>query len=264
MKDFIPCRKCLKENKEDPTVPLGYHKVSDESGFFTALMECDCHKKYRLSNTLRSSLARRGFNPTIVDYVIKSYKGDKSLATVERLKKFSEIFDVYTEEKIKEVYSGPIIVYMYGPYGTQKTTLANWLGKTFTEKGKKCYFTLMNDLVKLLQRVDGFDANPEDRAKYERYIESDILFIDESFDKEKMTIYKSGYQIPFLDSFLRKRLTMGLATIFISNVAPEDIDISPAIKDLILRNIHKQNTSLLFEDNYDALRGEYDTSVGLF
>ena len=39
-----------------------------------------------------------------------------------------------------------------------------------------------------------------------KYLECDFLIIDDSFDKKKATIFKSGYQIPFLDEFLRTRL----------------------------------------------------------
>ena len=266
MEVFIPCRKCIAENKKDPTVPIGYHKVvSDDAGFFTGLSECTCHQKWRLKHDLTDKLKRHGFNPSIVDYDIKSYKGTQSLNQVQRLEKFIDMFDNKSVKEILDVYGGSVILYLEGPYGTQKTTLANWLARELFTRHFKCEFILMNDLIKLQQRAENlFTPDPEAQMKYQRLCETQFLFIDESFDKEKMTVYKSGYQIPFLDSFLRKRLTSEIATIFISNVAPDDIDISPAIKDLICRNVHKFNTDLLFLDNYDKLRGDYDTSIGLF
>lgn len=265
MKEFIPCRNCVGIHNKRPDVPLGYRpnfEGDSIDGQVKSLYECTCHWQWRITNELEQKLKLHGFNPAALGYDIKTYKGTKSIDNVMRLKKFTTVWD--NKDRVWGTYGGPVVLYMYGPYGTQKTTLANWAGKEILSKGYKADFVLMNDLVKLLQKVDSFNRDDLIEQKLRRLEETDFLFIDESFDREKMTVYKSGYQIPFLDSFLRKRLISGCAVIFISNVHPNDINLSPAIKDLIVRTVHKQNTLLQFEDNYEAQMNDYDVVQGLF
>ncbi len=105
--------------------------------------------------------------------------------------------------------------------GTQKTTLAATIGKELAEQGHFVEFILMSELTRLLTSEDFRDYNERtDRVRY-----CDVLIIDDSFDTRKMTVYKSGYQIPYLDTFLRNRLEgKRQSTIFTSNVHPESIN----------------------------------------
>jgi DNA replication protein DnaC len=122
------------------------------------------------------------------------------------------------EEKFKHVH-----LYFWSlKNGTQKTTTASILAKELALLGYSVVLILMSDLSKLLTK-EGFeeDANEE----INRYLEVDFLIIDDSFDSKKITVYKSGYQIPFIDTFLRKRLeSKRKATCFTSNVSLSDID----------------------------------------
>jgi hypothetical protein len=68
----------------------------------------------------------------------------------------------------------------------------------------------------------------------------DFLVIDDAFDPRKSTLYKSGYQFGFLDTFLRYRLeTLGRAICFTSNVPVEEIAKSwtPSIASLVQRSV---------------------------
>ena len=100
----------------------------------------------------------------------------------------------------------------------------------------------MNDLIQTIIDVGSFNEIESSRARdtYRKLIEADFLFIDESFDKSKITLFKSGYQIPYLDNFIRERYEdLRKPTIFISNIKPQDIDESlfgKSLKDLINRS----------------------------
>jgi len=69
----------------------------------------------------------------------------------------------------------------------------------------------------------------ERKEEYEKILnqlkKSDLLIIDESFTKDKVLLYKSGYQLPFLDAFLRERLdVIKRGTLFISNKSVMNIE----------------------------------------
>lgn len=133
---------------------------------------------------------------------------------VKKLKSYVLRFD----EKFKHVH----LYFWSSKNGTQKTTAASILAKELALSGYSSEFILMSDLSKLLTK-EGFedDANEE----INRYLNTDFLIIDDAFDSKKVTVYKSGYQIPFIDTFLRKRLeTKRKATCFTSNVSLSDMD----------------------------------------
>ena len=155
---------------------------------------------------------------------------------------------------------------MYGKNGTQKTVLGNWIGKSLLSKGYSVRYLLMNNLVGMLQDVDFKDGVQE---KLDKLDSTDLLIIDEAFDKEKMRLYKSGFQISFIDTWLRNRIqTLNKGVVFISNVKPEDIEkqgLSHSIQDFVERECKKCNSFLEFKDNYILeSHTEYDSSVGLF
>lgn len=122
--------------------------------------------------------------------------------------------------------------------GTQKTTTASIVGNLLLKKGKSVNFVSMGDLIKYLQS-EQFDDSLS--SLIETYKSCDFLIIDDCFDKRKATMYKSGWQISFLDQFLRYRLeTVRLATCFTSNFSIEEIDEAAfgiSIKKLIERSI---------------------------
>lgn len=200
-----------------------YRYVTDENGEIVAIRN-EWYTKYLNTKRLQGNLSRAGIPLSIMEYDIGSYVGTNSIINVERMKKYVANFDI----KFSKLH-----FYLYGPNNCQKTTLSWWIGRELIKKGKKVKYILMNDLVKILTKE--FEEEYDNTVM--SYLRCDCLIIDESFMKERMTIYKSGYQIPYLDSFLRKRLDIS-STIFISNIDQHRIDegfFNPGIKSLVLR-----------------------------
>ena len=234
-KKFIPCRTCAKKPGPFP----GYFFVEKEGKTF--VQECKCHKAWMEEFELQRKFAEAGvwaithYNP------LEDYKGqlsrDGMLDIVALAKGWDEV--------------SPHMYYIYGPNGTQKTTLMMWLSQQLIQSGKKVVYTLMETLLVSLT-PDFADTTGKRAAFVDKALEADLLIIDESFDRSKVTLYKSGYQLPFLDRFIRQRFDIGRkAIIFVSNkpkslIASEGFGAS--IESLVCRNTSK--TTLLLEDKY--------------
>jgi DNA replication protein DnaC len=108
----------------------------------------------------------------------------------------------------------------------------------------------MQNLVKALTTLD--DEEREDKVR--KYYDCDLLIIDEVFDKNKITLFKSGFQIPFLDQFIRDRIdTYKKGLILISNKPISEIDregFGYSLQDFIERRVILKKTQFNFEDNY--------------
>ena len=239
MKKFIPCRNCPRK---DNITPLGYY-YSEKNGY-QILIECDCHKKWRKEKDFEVSCEISSINK---NYSFDSYLGDKSKTHLMCLMNFALNFKNFVDKKV--------MIYLYGPNGTQKTSIAMAAGKEIIKQGYKVQYILMNNLITtIIENTGPFnnEEEPKSFALYERCKECDLLIIDESFDKSKVTLYKSGYQIPFLDSFLRERLEVNNKnTMFISNTRPSQIagaGYEKSLQDLVERNT--KSTFLEFYDNY--------------
>jgi len=142
------------------------------------------------------------------------------------------------------------VLYFYGPNGTQKTTLSKWVGIRLLEKGFSVQYALMQTLIKNLMIFD----EEERRDTCQKYYDCDMLIVDEVFDRTKITMFKSGYQIPFLDQFIRDRLDVyKKGMILISNKKVEEIDsegFGYSLQDLIQRKVILKKSLLYFEDRY--------------
>jgi DNA replication protein DnaC len=144
-------------------------------------------------------------------------------------------------------------LYLVGPNGSQKTYTAKAIIKEAIEKDLSCKFVLMNDLIKKLTSIyeEGYSNSIEE------YYNCDILVLDDCFDVKKVTLFKSGYQIPYLDEFLRKRIEqLGGNIIFTSNIQIEDINedkFSKDIKNLLTRSIKDKGGELYFSDIYSSI-----------
>lgn len=248
LKKFVPCRKCFgKAFKE------GYitKKMMINGKEETLLEECECLKKWREENSLDIKLEKAGIPKSIKDYSFDKYVGNKSLDNVNRLKKFLFRFcnDLELEDVKKQLQE--VSLWIYGPNGTQKTTLAQYLGYSFLVNKKTVKYILMNDLIKLLQKSE---RDEDLQIEVEKLINTDILIIDEAFMKERVLIYKSQYQLSFLDSFLRNRLqSKKKGIVWISNIQLQSIDESIfgiGIKDLVNRTIILSKGELEFKDVY--------------
>lgn len=137
--------------------------------------------------------------------------------------------------------------------GTQKTTMASVVGNALIQQGFSVRFILMGDLLAFLSDLN---KGEETEERKEDLLNCDFLIIDDSFDRKKATIYKSGFQISFLDIFLRKRLEgIRKATCFTSNFSIDEIDeevFGTSLKKLIKRSIPDPfEFSVLYSDRND-------------
>lgn len=237
---FIPCRKCKKTERN----PEGFY-VKEVNGQ-TLLVECPHHIKWRKAKDLKIKYVKSGFSDENFSYKLSSYAGKKSVSNVDRLKRYIECFR--DPKKLPAVRRS--MIYMYGPNGTQKTTVASSVGRLLLREGFNVKYALMKTLVDLL-----WDSQRDDeaKAKIEDYIKCDVLVIDEAFSKDKIHVWQSGAQIGYVDEFLRERINLGNGIIFVSNTKPEDIEkqgFSHSIQDLVLRELKKDDGLMTFEDNY--------------
>lgn len=237
--EFKSCGKCKD----------GYIYKSDPTGFFQTVTECDCHKKWAAENLLEKQYKHNGFDMRHFTYSPRSYAGTKSVADKDRLINYVNQFELNPEVR-------KLMVYMYGPNGTQKSTLASWVGKSLLSKGFSVRYVLMNDLIHTLMDAEDFKEERKEKAvaKIEKLESTDLIIVDESFDKEKMKLYKSGFMLSFLDSWIRRRIgQLNKGILFVSNVKIEDIEangLSHSIQDFVEREVKLHNCYLQFLDNY--------------
>lgn len=236
---FTPCGNCKD----------GYLYLHAMQGAGPSVKECECHKKWVHDNTVEQTYRHNGFDPRHFDYSPRSYAGTKSVADKDRIINYVEQFD-------KNPAVRSLVCYLYGPNGTQKSTMMSWVGKRLLDKGYSVRYYLMNDLVKLLMDAEDFDKEKAEKARMmvEKLEETDLIIIDESFDKEKMKLWKSGYQLSYIDSWIRKRVgALNKGIFFVSNVKIEDIEsngLSHSIQDFVEREVKLHNCYLQFLDNY--------------
>jgi len=254
MIDFIPCRECANS-----AIP-GYKEVVIEvkGTPYKALQKCKCKEEYQQKLNLYINLERANLRPSMLDYELdKDYKGTKSLESVRKVAQYAQgITGNYKHQSI----------YLWGPYGTQKTTVAQWIGKEVVKQDVKPYYVLMRTLTNALveDQYDRADEHEDSKARRKRLLTSarnaDLLILDESFDLAKMTVYKSNYQIPFLDEFIRHRIDMQeKPVVFVSNVSIQNIDPAfAAIRDMLKRRISAVKGELKFEDNFEEVMNDFD------
>jgi len=147
------------------------------------------------------------------DFSFESYIGSDLKENIPKLKRFVNNFD-----KAKGVH-----LFLWSKQNsTQKSTMASVVAMELLQKGYTVRFLLMSELVPHL-------TNEQFKEESQKFIEElsdiDFLVIDDSFDPRKSAVYKSGYQISFIDSFLRQRLEVeGLNTCFTSNFSIEELE----------------------------------------
>lgn len=203
-------------------------------------------KEYKNKKRTLHSLSSSNIPPHVSSLSLDDYIG-KDREKIDKLKLYVEKF----EEKFHAVH----LYFWSKENGTQKTTTASIVGKMLLEKGFSVQFVLMSYLLKVLSEEK---FNPETTELINKYRNCDFLIIDDSFDKKKATIYKSGFQIPFLDEFLRTRLEVQRkAVCFSSNFSIDSIDeevFGTSIKMLVKRNVPDP---FLFASSFE-LRNDFD------
>lgn len=249
IKPFIQCRNCPRKGKDGPSVGYYYDTVGD----YKVIKECSCHKKWRESAELERKMISSGVVP---DYTFEDYCGYKSIRDLNALRQIAEYPDKFLYKTM---------IYVYGPNSCQKTSMCQALAKELILKGYKVQYTFMYDLLSAL--VKNFDDPHQEEKDYlvQRCADCDFLFLDESFDKKKVTVFNSGYQLPFLDNFLRSQFEIEKKTIiFISNKMPSQIEeegFSSSLQALVERNV--RNSTLEFQDKWIENANKLDR-LGIF
>lgn len=209
--------------------------------------KCLCLIKYQESIEKDSIIKNSNLPINTLSYDINSYIGPDKNNNIDKLKKYVNEFD----EKFRH-----ISLYISGNNSTQKTSVVSWVGLQLALKGFSVNYCLMNELVKDLSNLQ---FNDELNKKVDKYKSVDILIIDESMDLEKVTLYKSNYQIPFLNEFIKERIERNKkATIFISNVYLKEIDniFGKSLKTMMERSCNE----LIFEDNINLIKNEFEVN----
>jgi len=198
----------------------------DEELFYSETKEWKSYKE----NKKRERVLKNSNLPSHVkNLTLDNYVGNDT-EKITKLKRYLDKFEV----KFNEVH----LYFWSHENGTQKTTTAGIIAKELLLSGYSVNFILMGKLLKDLSE-EKFDKTLT--PLIDKYRTCDFLVIDDAFDKKKATIYKSGFQIPFLDEFLRQRLEIERkATCFSSNFSIEEIDqevFGKSMKNLIKRSI---------------------------
>ncbi len=186
-------------------------------------------KEYKQEKRIKVLIESSNIPPHSLSLGLDDYIGEDR-KKIDKLKIFIDKF----EKKFHKIH-----LYFWSlENGTQKTTIASIVGKELLKKGFSVQFILMNQLINLLSEEK---FNPEHTDILSPIRQTDFLIIDDSFDRKKSTIYKSGFQLPFLDQFLRTRLELDRkSTCFTSNISIDLIDESlfgSSMKQLIKRSI---------------------------
>ena len=225
MKEFKHCDKCKN----------GYIIEKGE------IKRCECLITYQFNHYLEIQVTKNGLPKSILDYNISNYIGEDKNNNIKNIKRYVEVF----EEKPN------ISLYFYGKSSTQKTTLAQYVGRELLKKDKTVFFINMGDLVDKLQKAD---RDEEILVFIEELLKKDLLIIDDSFDSKKITMFQSGWQNAYIDKFFRKRLeSLEKACIFTSNINYNntwDTKFSEFIKTLIQRN----TIFMEFNDNIEQAK----------
>lgn len=257
---FVPCRKCMGVKhpilKNYLIVPKGFYRETVNGQH--VLRECDCHKKYMQEVKNYDVFQRAG-----IPYRFRSYKVDKEYVgkdrkPIERLKTYVRRFD--------EPAFSSAVLYLKGPAGTQKSYTAQWLAGQIISLGKEVMYVSMRELMALLMENSEFeDRKKKDTGRFTYVERADLLVIDDAFDKERVTLWKTGYQHQFLDAFIRKRICSGQGLVIVSRFDPSEIvsqGFSGSIQDLISREVNLKKTLIEFNETYESqtldIKGLFD------
>lgn len=238
-KEYKQCRKCYK--KPGPPGLIGYYYISEskDGNVYKVVKECECHKEWAYEYERYKLFCKSGFKEDLWNYDVNEYAGTKSSANVARLQKY---VDQFTDPDVRKT-----IQYWWGPNGTQKSTVANWVGKQLILKHENVKLITMHNLVQLCWERDNEDNGLDELSN------CDMLIIDECFDKTKVYLWKSGAQLGAIDNFIRTRMYQLKGCIFISNIKLENITehgFSESLKDLIYRETKKTNTVFEWQDRW--------------
>jgi DNA replication protein DnaC len=248
MKKFIPCRRC--NHKLDSRIPIGFYESEIEKNGqkYKVIIECPHHADWQKEYNAFCQFKLNGFDEKTWDYEFSDYSGNISNHLI-RFEKFINHFDNL------DVKSS--ILYFYGVHDTQKTTIANIIGKKLLLKNFDVQYITMNsfkDLFWAYVNARDRDTKREQENDYlkirnfEKIQNCDLLIIDDAF---VVNLFPGG--LVDIDNFIRDRIKNNKGIIFISNFSLNDLSdskmCSPAIKSFIKRETDKRNAVFEFTDH---------------
>jgi hypothetical protein len=199
---------------------------------------------------VKRCFAAAGIND-IPQYGLDTYIGADIHGNIPKLKKYCDEFD----SKFKRIH----LYFWSNINGTQKSTCAKDIIVRLAKKGIQGYFVLMDDLLHYLIKAE---RDEDAVSKIQLWQNAAFLVIDECFTKGQVTLFSSGYQKAFLNTFLKTRLEINrFATCFTANMSIDDIGKiwGQSLQSLINRSIP---TPMLFDDTIDASRFRNDDIWG--
>jgi hypothetical protein len=240
---FIPCEKC-KNNNPPGFIPIG--GVGTQK-----IVPCTCYREYEKDLLtfilLRDNgvLANEEEYDFIKKYTLNDYKGEKSKRFVASLFSYVKAID-----HIKHNF-----FYFYGKTRTQKTVVVkkflyllakeNIYNKRFFVK-----YTTYSDLLEVLLDRD----NKNYQGILAPYYEADVLVVDDAFNENRATIFKTGFQNSFVTDFFRtrldryKKLTIVITQASLANLSP--VVISEDLRAYLMSLQLMQKAEIHFEDDY--------------
>jgi DNA replication protein DnaC len=221
----------------------GYKVCKDEYGQDYAVPTKEGTEEQR---RLRLKLLLKDTGVVAPSHGLSEYRGEDRAGNILKIKKYVAEFDA----KFRNIH-----LYLWSRgNASQKTTVAKNIVVELALKGFECRFVLMADLISLLQ-TETYNHGSESKA-VSVLRNTDFLVIDDAFDSKKATLYRSGYQFSFVDTFLRYRLETGCrATCFTSNIPIDEIGKTwtPSIMSLVKRSVP---TPMEFSDYITDFKAE--------
>ena len=240
-KNFTPCGTC----------DCGYIYADNHE-----VIKCSCLDKFQKDKRLQHLLTKGNVplyissNKSLLDYDLnRDYAGKDLNNNLMKVKKFIKNFD--------SKYSS-LNLFFSGLHGTQKSSIARYICRELTKKGKTTYYILADTLIKTIIDSER-DIELKELCNY--IMDVDFLVIDE-LSEDKITLFKSEFQIPFLTSFLKTRLEIKRkSTLFCSNSPIDSIGekLGKAIQDLVFRETYDK--SMIFTDNYEKSNTNFDVNA---
>lgn len=180
------------------------------------------------------------------DLDFDDYTSDKNKAAVKQCR-------TYAERCRKEELHN-VSLYLHGPQTSGKTTIACAIGKEFIRQGYKVQFVLAGEFINLMMKNQGFNNDPLVIQRLRFLLSSDLLIIDDAFDKDKALMWSNSESknliIAEWDTTLRRYLSNDGRVIFTSNFMLEQIS-----------SVYGRSMYELVDRNFIQIRFEETTYV---
>ena len=227
-------RRLLKENGFDEyytDVQFDCKKCNDTG--YVGMNVCECMKKELcLANLEASGIGKAAENQTFDSFSFDYFKGNN----LELIKENHSILEEYANEFSEAEKRSFILI---GPTGLGKTHLAVAAARAVIEKGYKAVFETATDIIHNYEACR-FRGTVSAEELYERYIESDLLIIDD-LGSETVNQFTSSVIFDLISGRINN------AKPFIITTKMDGAEIKKTYKDRIASRIFSECRPLVFE-----------------